>query len=71
MRISAPCGLSADGAAAKKSLLLPKITQKAIDILIGDQISNHLVRVQDYFTENGLSFGKIKAQLQAEADNLK
>ena len=41
-----------------------------IEALIGGEIPNRLMLVQDYCTENGLSFGKIKTELQAEVDKL-
>ncbi len=41
-----------------------------IEALIGGEIPNRLMRVYDYCVENGLSFGDIKTQLQAEVDKL-
>ena len=41
-----------------------------IEALIGSEIPNRLIRVYDYCVENGLSFGDIKTQLQAEVDKL-
>ena len=41
-----------------------------IESLIGGEIPNRLMLVRDYCTENGLSFGKIKMELQVEADKL-
>lgn len=41
-----------------------------IEVIIGGEIPNHLMRVYDYCAENGLSFGVIKADLQSEVDKL-
>lgn len=41
-----------------------------IEIIIGGEIPNRLVLVYDYCIENGLSFGTIKTELQAEVDKL-
>ncbi len=41
-----------------------------IEALIGGEIPNRLMLVRDYCIENGLSFGKIKMELQVEADKL-
>ena len=41
-----------------------------IEALIGGEIPNRLMLVYDYCTENGLSFGGIKADLQSEVDKL-
>lgn len=41
-----------------------------IEAIIGGEIPNRLMRVYDYCAENGLSFGGIKADLQAEVDKL-
>jgi len=41
-----------------------------IEAIIGAEISNRLILVYDYCADNGLSFGNIKAALQAEVDML-
>jgi hypothetical protein len=41
-----------------------------IEALTAGEIPNRLMLVRDYCTENGLSFGKIKTELQVEADKL-
>ena len=41
-----------------------------IEAILGGEIPNRLMLVYDYCTENGLSFGKIKTELQAEVDKL-
>jgi len=41
-----------------------------IEAIIGSEIPNRLMLVYDYCAENGLSFGGIKAELQAEVDKL-
>ena len=51
-------------------LLAWGVPAEQIEILIGGEIPNHLVQVQVYCTENGLSYGQIKAGMQAEVDRL-
>ena len=46
------------------------MTQEQIEAIIGGEMPNRLVKVKDYCTEQGLSFGTIKASLQAEVDKL-
>jgi len=46
------------------------VPAEQIETLIGGEIPNHLLQVQVYCTENGISFGGIKAGLQAEVDRL-
>jgi len=41
-----------------------------IEAIIGGEIPNRLMLVLDYCTKNELSFGKIKTELQVEADKL-
>ena len=41
-----------------------------IEAIIGGEIPNRLMSVRDYCTENELSFGETKADLQAEVDKL-
>ncbi len=41
-----------------------------IEAILGGEIPNRLMLVYDYCTENGLSFGGIKTELQAEVDKL-
>ena len=41
-----------------------------IEAIIGGEIPNRLMLVYDYCSENGLSFGEIKTDLQAEIDKL-
>jgi hypothetical protein len=41
-----------------------------IEAILGGEIPNRLVLVRDYCAENGLSFGVIKAELQAVVDKL-
>ena len=41
-----------------------------IEAIIGGEIPNRLMLVYDYCSENGLSFGNIKALLQVEVDML-
>lgn len=46
------------------------VPAEQIEILIGGEIPNRLMLVQVYCTDNGLSFGNIKMELQAEVDRL-
>ena len=46
------------------------VSVEKIEAILGGGIPNHLMRVYDYCTENGLSFGQIKIELQTEVDNL-
>jgi len=41
-----------------------------IEIIISGKIPNRLILVRDYCIENGLSFGMIKIDLQAEIDKM-
>ena len=41
-----------------------------IEVIIGGEIPNRLILVRDYCIENGLSFGGIKIDLQAEIDKM-
>jgi len=45
------------------------VPAEQIEAIIGGEIPNRLMLVYDYCAENGLSFGGIKAKLQAEVDN--
>ena len=46
------------------------VPAEQIDAILGGAIPNRLMLVRDYCTENGLSFGNIKTELQAEVDKL-
>ena len=46
------------------------VPAEQIEAIIGGEIPNRLMLVRDYCTENGLSFGGIKTELQVEADKL-
>ena len=46
------------------------VPAEQIEAILGSEIPNRLMLVYDYCTENGLSFGGIKAELQAEVDKL-
>jgi hypothetical protein len=46
------------------------VSVEKIEALIGGEIPNRLMLVRDYCTENGLSFGEIKTELQVEVDKL-
>ena len=64
-------GASALGLWNTKSIKTPsniKINE-SINVSAGE-ILNHLIVVCDYCAENGLSFGNIKTELQAEIDSL-
>ncbi len=46
------------------------VPAEQIEAILGSEIPNRLMLVYDYCAENGLSFGGIKAALQAEVDKL-
>ena len=46
------------------------VSIEQIEAIISGEILNHLIVVCDYRAENGLSFGNIKTELQAEIDSL-
>lgn len=46
------------------------VTVDQIEVIIGSEIPNRLILVRDYCIENGLSFGVIKIDLQAEIDKI-
>jgi hypothetical protein len=47
------------------------VPTESIAAIIGGELPNRLMLVRDYCTENGLQFGQIKTELQAEIDKLK
>ena len=46
------------------------LTEEQIEAVIGGEMPNKLMLVRDYCTENGLSFGIIKAEFQAMVDQI-
>ncbi|MFC1878584.1 hypothetical protein ACFLZW_01600 [Chloroflexota bacterium] len=46
------------------------LSQQTIEAIIGAPMPNRLTLVRDHCTANGLSFGQIKVELQAEVDKL-
>jgi len=46
------------------------VSAEQIEAILGGELPNRLILVRDYCTEKGVSFGSIKAQLQAEVDKL-
>ena len=58
------------GKTAFADLLGWGVPVEQIEAIIGGEIPNRLMLVYDYCTENGLSFGGIKTELQAEVGKL-
>jgi len=58
------------GKTAFADLLGWGVPVEQIEAIIGGEIPNRLMLVYDYCSEKGLSFGLIKADLQAEVDKL-
>ena len=46
------------------------LTEDQVEAIIGGEMPNRLMLVRDYCTQNGLSFGQVKAALQAAVDQL-
>ena len=46
------------------------LSEELIQTIIGGEIPNPLMLVHDYCTEHGIEFSTIKAELQAEVDEL-
>ncbi len=46
------------------------LSEDQIEAIIGNEIPSNLMLVRDYCTQNGLSFGQVKAELQAALDQL-
>lgn len=58
------------GKTAFADLLDWGVSVEKIETIIGGEIPNRLILIYDYCAENGLPFGQIKAELQAEVDIL-